>query len=49
MRIAAAAALAACAVSSAQAGGFMLYEQSVAGTGRAYAGAGVHRDDDLSP
>ncbi len=26
----------------------MLYEQSVAGTGRAYAGAGVHRDDDLS-
>jgi long-chain fatty acid transport protein len=35
-------------VSSVQAGGFMLYEQSVAGTGRAYAGAGVHRDDDLS-
>lgn len=48
LKAAAAAAMAFCAACSVQAGGFMLYEQSVAGTGRAYAGAGVHRNDDLS-
>lgn len=45
MKIAAAAVLAAASSSAAMAGGFMLTEQSVAGLGRAYAGAGIVGDD----
>lgn len=45
MKMAAAAVLAAVSSSTALAGGFMLTEQSVAGLGRAYAGAGIVGDD----
>ncbi len=44
-KIAAAAAAVLASVSSAHAAGFMLSEQSVAGLGRAYAGAGIVGDD----
>lgn len=40
-----AATLALGAAGAVQAGGFMLFEQSVAGLGRAYAGAGLQGDD----
>lgn len=45
IKIAAAAAAALVSTSSAYAAGFMLSEQSVAGLGRAYAGAGIVGDD----
>ena len=44
-KFSAAVTLAAAATSAAYAGGFMLTEQSVAGLGRAYAGAGIVGDD----
>ena len=45
LKLAAAATLSAALSSAAVAGGFMLTEQSVAGLGRAYAGAGIVGDD----
>lgn len=45
IKIAAAAAAALVSTSSVHAAGFMLSEQSVAGLGRAYAGAGIVGDD----
>lgn len=45
LKLAAAATLSAALSSVAVAGGFMLTEQSVAGLGRAYAGAGIVGDD----
>lgn len=45
IKLTAAAVLVAGSISAAQAGGFQLMEQSVAGLGRAYAGAGVVGDD----
>ena len=45
MKAAAAAVMAVCAASAAQAAGFMLTEQSAAGLGRAYAGIGVDGTD----
>ena len=45
LKLAAAAMLSAALSSAAFAGGFMLTEQSVAGLGRAYAGAGIVGDD----
>lgn len=45
MKLAAAATLSAALSSAAVAGGFMLSEQSVAGLGRSYAGAGIVGDD----
>ena len=45
IKIAAAAATALVSTSSVHAAGFMLSEQSVAGLGRAYAGAGIVGDD----
>ena len=45
LKLTAAATLAAAFSSAATAGGFMLTEQSVAGLGRSYAGAGIVGDD----
>lgn len=45
LKLVAAATLSAALSSAAVAGGFMLTEQSVAGLGRAYAGAGIVGDD----
>lgn len=45
LKLASAATLSAALSSAAVAGGFMLTEQSVAGLGRAYAGAGIVGDD----
>lgn len=45
LKLAAAATLSAALSSASVAGGFMLTEQSVAGLGRAYAGAGIVGDD----
>lgn len=45
LKLAAAATLTAALSSAAVAGGFMLSEQSVAGLGRSYAGAGIVGDD----
>lgn len=45
LKLAAAATFSAALSSAAVAGGFMLTEQSVAGLGRAYAGAGIVGDD----
>lgn len=45
LKLAAVATLSAALSSAAVAGGFMLTEQSVAGLGRAYAGAGIVGDD----
>ncbi len=45
LKLTAAATLAAAFSSAAMAGGFMLTEQSVAGLGRSYAGAGIVGDD----
>ena len=45
LKLAATATLSAALSSAAVAGGFMLTEQSVAGLGRAYAGAGIVGDD----
>lgn len=45
LKCATVAMFAAVACSSAVAGGFMLSEQSVAGLGRSYAGAGIVGDD----
>lgn len=44
-KLSSAALLVAASISAAQAGGFMLSEQSVAGQGRAFAGSGIVGDD----
>lgn len=45
LKLSAAALIVAASISAAQAGGFMLSEQSVVGQGRSYAGAGIVGDD----
>lgn len=45
LKLSVAALFVAASISAAQAGGFMLSEQSVVGQGRAYAGAGIVGDD----